>query len=93
MDVPEPRYARSGDLNIAYQVVGEGPLDVVMVPTNFSNIELLWELPAPAWFLGRLASVRPHLAEIPGAADAPPRAVGGAALPRRARDDGLSEER
>jgi class 3 adenylate cyclase len=56
VDVPEPRYARSGDLKIAYQVVGDGPLDVVMVPTNFSNIELLWELPAQAWFLGRLAS-------------------------------------
>lgn len=52
MDVPEPRYARSGDLNIAYQVVGEGPLDLVVVPTNFSNIELLWELPSQAWFLG-----------------------------------------
>ncbi len=56
MDVPEPRYARSGDLSIAYQVVGEGPLDVVIVPANFSNIELLWELPSQAWLLGRLAS-------------------------------------
>jgi pimeloyl-ACP methyl ester carboxylesterase len=56
VDVPEPRFARSGDLNIAYQVVGDGPLDVVMVPMNFSNIELLWELPSQAWFLGRLAS-------------------------------------
>jgi class 3 adenylate cyclase len=56
VDVPEPRYARSGDLNIAYQVVGEGPVDVVIVPTNFSNIELLWELPSQAGFLGRLAS-------------------------------------
>ena len=32
MDVPEHRYARSGDLNIAFQVVGEGPLDVAIVP-------------------------------------------------------------
>ena len=56
MQVPEPRYALSGDLNIAYQVVGDGPLDLLMVPANFSNIELLWELPSMERFLGRLAS-------------------------------------
>ncbi|MFO7572724.1 MAG: adenylate/guanylate cyclase domain-containing protein [Gaiellaceae bacterium] len=56
MDVPEPRYALSGDLKIAYQVVGDGPLDLLMVPANFSNIELLWELPSMERFLGRLAS-------------------------------------
>ena len=42
----ETRYARSGDLQIAYQVVGEGPLDVVLVPTYLSNIEMYWELPS-----------------------------------------------
>jgi class 3 adenylate cyclase len=50
------RYARSGDLQIAYQMVGERPLDVVVVPRWFSNIELDWELPPQARFLGRLAS-------------------------------------
>jgi class 3 adenylate cyclase len=50
------RYARSGDLQIAYQVVGEGPLDVLIVPRWFSNIELDWELPPSARFLTRLAS-------------------------------------
>jgi class 3 adenylate cyclase len=50
------RYARSGDLQIAYQMAGEGPLDVLMVPRWFSNIELDWELPPSARFLGRLAS-------------------------------------
>jgi class 3 adenylate cyclase len=50
------RYARSGDLQIAYQVAGEGPLDVVFVPRWFSNIELDWELPPSARLLTRLAS-------------------------------------
>jgi class 3 adenylate cyclase len=50
------RYARSGDLQIAYQVAGEGPLDVLVVPSWFSNIELDWELPPAARFLKRLAS-------------------------------------
>src|ERR671922_3043249 len=54
--VPETRYARSGDVNIAYQVVGEGPLDLVYVPGWVSNVELMWEEPAMARFLGRLAS-------------------------------------
>jgi len=49
-------YARSGDVQIAYQVVGEGSLDVVVVPSFFSNIEIDWELPPRARFLGQLAS-------------------------------------
>jgi class 3 adenylate cyclase len=56
VDVPETRYARSGDLQIAYQVVGEGPPDVVLVSSYLSNIELFWELPAFTRFFGRLAS-------------------------------------
>jgi class 3 adenylate cyclase len=52
----ETSYARSGDVQIAYQVIGEGELDVVMVPLFFSNIELDWELPPRARFLGQLAS-------------------------------------
>jgi class 3 adenylate cyclase len=50
------RYARSGDPQIAYQVAGEGALDVLVVPRWFSNIELDWELPPSARFLTRLAS-------------------------------------
>lgn len=50
------RYARSGVLQLGYQVVGEGPPDVVVVPSWFSNIELDWELPPTARFLTRLAS-------------------------------------
>ena len=56
MERPETRYAKNGDLSIAYQVAGEGPLDLVMVPALVSNIELSWDLPFFADFLERLAS-------------------------------------
>jgi class 3 adenylate cyclase/alpha-beta hydrolase superfamily lysophospholipase len=51
------RYARSPDgANIAFQVHGEGPLDLVFVPGFVSHVELIWEEPAIAGFLRRLAS-------------------------------------
>jgi pimeloyl-ACP methyl ester carboxylesterase len=53
---PETRYAKSGDLNIAYQVVGEGPVDLIYVPGWISNVELNWEEPPLAHILERLAS-------------------------------------
>jgi class 3 adenylate cyclase len=53
---PETRYAKSGELNIAYQVVGDGPFDLVYVPGWISNIELMWDEPSHARLLGRLAS-------------------------------------
>src|SRR6478672_2532174 len=53
---PETHYAKSGDINIAYQVVGDGPFDLVYVPGWVSNVELQWEKPKPARFLERLAS-------------------------------------
>ena len=52
---PETRYAKSGPVNIAYQVVGAGPPDLVYVDV-VSHIELDWEIPARARFLNRLAS-------------------------------------
>src|SRR5262245_14329331 len=55
MDI-RTRYAHSGDLDIAYQVVGDGPLDVVFVPVFASNIEILWERPGIGRFLRGLAS-------------------------------------
>src|SRR5262245_21086833 len=55
MEPPETRYARSGDVAIAYQVVGEGPIDLVFVPMNLS-IEISWDNPAVAAFYERLAS-------------------------------------
>ncbi len=45
MSAPPIRYARSGDIQIAYQVVGEGPIDLVMAMGAFTNLEVLWELP------------------------------------------------
>lgn len=53
---PETKYAISGDINIAYQVIGNGPRDLILVPGWMSNIEVLWEDPAVARFLRRLAS-------------------------------------
>lgn len=53
---PETRYAKSGEVNIAYQVVGEEPFDLVYVPGWVSNIELIWEQPKAKRFLDRLAS-------------------------------------
>jgi class 3 adenylate cyclase len=50
------RYARSGDVNIAYQVTGAGPLDLVLVHGFFSHLEIDWELPAFAHFHERLGS-------------------------------------
>jgi len=50
------RYARSGEVNIAYQVTGGGPLDLVLIPGFFSHLEIDWELPAHAEFLERLGS-------------------------------------
>ena len=57
---PTPRtktkYAKSGGVNIAYQVVGDGPVDLVMVPGWTSNVEGWWELPASTAFYERLAT-------------------------------------
>lgn len=52
----ETFYARSGDLAIAYQVVGNGPLELVFVPGFISHVELNWEVPFLAPMLERLAS-------------------------------------
>jgi pimeloyl-ACP methyl ester carboxylesterase len=54
--VPETQYAKAGGLSIAYQVVGDGPLDLVYVPGWVSNVEGNWELPAHERFLRRLSS-------------------------------------
>lgn len=48
MQHPETRYARSGDVSIAYQVLGDGPPDIVFVPPHVSNVELVWDIPARA---------------------------------------------
>jgi pimeloyl-ACP methyl ester carboxylesterase len=56
MAIPETRYAKSGDVHIAYQVLGEGPIDLAFVPGFVSNVEATWQQPARAAFFRRLAS-------------------------------------
>jgi len=50
------RISYSGDVNIAYQVIGTGPFDLVWIPPGASNVELQWEFPEYARFVTRLAS-------------------------------------
>ena len=54
--LPETRYALSGDVNVAYQVMGDGPIDIVLVPGVISHIEFQHELPGYTAFLRRLAT-------------------------------------
>jgi hypothetical protein len=53
---PATRYAKSGSVNIAYQVFGDGPDDLVLVPGFVSHVEVAWQEPRLARFLSRLAS-------------------------------------
>ncbi len=54
---PETKYAKSGEVNIAYQVVGDGPFDLVLAPGYVSHVEYAWEEPMLARFLQRLGSI------------------------------------
>lgn len=56
MRTPTTRYARSGDLHLAYQVVGDGPVDLVVAPGFISHCDLNWTMPAYVDFIERLAS-------------------------------------
>jgi class 3 adenylate cyclase len=56
MPRPETRYARSGDVHIAYQTVGDGPLDVLFIDQWWSNVDGQWAVPPLARMLERLAS-------------------------------------
>lgn len=51
---PQTRYARAGDIHIAYQVVGDGPIDLVYVPPQLQQVEHLWNEPHVAAFFERL---------------------------------------
>jgi class 3 adenylate cyclase len=54
---PETQYAKTaGGVHVAYQVIGDGPLDLVFLPLSTSHVELAWEVPAFARFFRRLAS-------------------------------------
>jgi pimeloyl-ACP methyl ester carboxylesterase len=54
--VPETRYALSGDVHIAYQVVGYGPFDLIFVPGFVTHVELQWRLPGMGDFIRDLGS-------------------------------------
>lgn len=56
MQRPETRYARSGDVHVAYQTLGDGPMDVLFVDQWWSNVDSQWELPPLARMLERFAS-------------------------------------
>jgi class 3 adenylate cyclase/pimeloyl-ACP methyl ester carboxylesterase len=53
---PKTSYARNGDVNIAYQVLGDGPLDLVFIPAFVSHLDLYWAAPETTAFFRRLAS-------------------------------------
>jgi pimeloyl-ACP methyl ester carboxylesterase len=55
LNPPETRYATSGDVHIAYQVIGNGPIDLVFVPGYISNLEVHWDDPGFSHLLFRLA--------------------------------------
>ena len=103
---PQTHYARSGEVNIAYQVVGDGPFDLMFVPGFISHLDLQWADPRIARFLEKLASFsrlilfdkRGTGLSDPVAAPAPPedrmddvRAMMDAAGSERAALFGLSE--
>ena len=52
--MPETQYAKSGEVNIAYQVIGDGPIDLVYMPGFISHLELSWALPGRGEFLRAL---------------------------------------
>jgi class 3 adenylate cyclase len=53
---PPIKYAKCGDISIAYQAIGDGPIDLIIVPGGISNIEVFWELPEYVDWITRLAS-------------------------------------
>ena len=53
---PKTSYARNGDVSIAYQVIGDGPLDLLFIPGFVSHLDLYWAAPETAAFFRRLAS-------------------------------------
>jgi pimeloyl-ACP methyl ester carboxylesterase/hemoglobin-like flavoprotein len=56
-DPPRIRYARSGDVNLAYQIVGNGPLDLVLASGWLTHLEIGWQWPALAQLYRRLGSI------------------------------------
>ena len=55
--MPKTQYAQSGELSIAYQCVGEGPIDLLYIPGFVSNVELLWDMPNWSHMFRRLSAL------------------------------------
>ena len=60
-EVPETRFAKTPAGRIAYQVVGDGPLDVLVTHAPFFPIDCMWDEPSLVWFLDRLSSFCRHV--------------------------------
>jgi class 3 adenylate cyclase len=56
ISMPPTQYARSGDVSIAYQVIGDGPIDVVLVPGYVSHVEMIWDFPGAVRMIERITS-------------------------------------
>ena len=56
-DAPETRFAKVGDVHIAYQVVGDGPIDILFIDTWVHHVEAVWDFPEFARLLRRLTSI------------------------------------
>jgi hypothetical protein len=72
MDEPGTHYAKSGDVRIAYQVTGSGPLDLVFVPGFVSNLDVWWE--EPIWARSSPLPPRPSIKppQLPGTSRSSP---------------------
>ena len=86
MRQPETKYARSGDVHIAYQVCGEGPIDLVQIPPFVSHLEYAWEDPYHARFLERLSSFSRLIRFDKRGTGMSDRVAGGATLEERMDD-------
>src|SRR2546428_14150474 len=53
---PDTKYAKSGDVRIAYQITGSGPIDMVIAPGTVSHLDLAWDWPATARYFEKLSS-------------------------------------
>src|SRR5258705_12970764 len=76
---PETRYAKSGDISLAYQVIGDGPLDFVVVPGWISNVDFAWEDPLYGDWVRRRAGLCPGVPFAKTGPGASGRAGGGSA--------------
>ncbi len=57
MEIPQTKYAKSGDVSVAYQVFGKGPFDIVFAPSQVTHVELQWKVRPWAAFFERLADL------------------------------------